>query len=325
MASASMLLGSGYLCDPRYKWFQTIGTRYFHVPVFNSDPMSPPLDRNISDQRVVNHHLEYLRADLAAQVAFLEKHTGKKFDVDRFREIMIISQKSIECWRKVYELRKAAPCPMGAEDYFSCVIPQMFMLGKMETLVFFEKLLEEVKARVQGGIGVLKDEKYRLVFLGLPPWHSLGFFNYLETMGAIVVFEGAYYIAPPVEIDLDDPLQGLTQRIWANTCWHHGAGSEAMPEICNPAIQQGIGSKLLLQLMEEYDVDGVILHRTRSCRPWSWGQIHYRNLLEQAGFPALIFESDMTDVRAWSDSKVKANIEPFIETIAQSSKRKINS
>jgi benzoyl-CoA reductase/2-hydroxyglutaryl-CoA dehydratase subunit BcrC/BadD/HgdB len=74
---------------------------------------------------------------------------------------------------------------------------------------------------------------------------------------------------------------------------------------------------LLLRLIKEYDVDGVILHRTRSCRPWSWGQVHYRTLLEKEGIPALIFESDMADVRTWSDSKVKAQVEPFIEIIAQ--------
>jgi len=317
MVHATMLLGSGYLCDTRFKWFQAIGTRYFDIPVFNSDPMSPPIDRDIDDPRMIDHHMQHLRADLNAQVAFLEKHTSKKFDVNRFREIMSISQKSIESWRRVYDLRKARPCPMGSEDYFSCVIPQMFMLGKEEALTFFEKVYDEVKDRVDRGVGVLKDEKYRLAFYGLPPWHNLGFFNYLESLGAITVFEGAYYIGPPVDIDLDDPLEGLAERIWQNACWHHRTSAEAMPEICNPALQQGIGSKLLLRLIKEYDVDGVILHRTRSCRPWSWGQVHYRTLLEKEGIPALIFESDMTDVRMWSDSKVKAQVEPFIETVAQ--------
>lgn len=317
MLRADVLLGSGYLCDHRYKWFQATGTRYFDVPLFNSDPMSPPIDRDIDDPRLADHHMRYLRADLASQVEFLEKHTGKRFDTDRFRRIMSLSQKSIECWRRVYELRKAKPCPMGAEDYFSCVIPQMFMLGKVEALVFFERLHEEVKTRVDKGIGVLDNERYRLAFYGLPPWHNLGFFNYLERQGAVVVLEGAYYIGPAVEVDLHDPLEGLARRIWRNTCWHHRASAEAMPEICNPGLQQGIGSRLLLNLVKEYGVDGVIFHRTRSCRPWSWGQIHYRNLLEKAGIPTMIFESDMADARAWSDSKVTAQVEPFIETLDQ--------
>ena len=322
MKKPDLMLGSGYLCDPRYKWFQAIGTRYFRVPVFISDPMSPTVDCNIGDIRIAQHYREHLLSDLKAQVSFLEEVTGRMLDIDRFRHIMQVAQKSIMYWRKIYELRKAKPCPMGAEDYFTCVIPQMFMIGKDEALVFFENLYKEVKERVDKKIGVITEEKYRLAFFGLPPWYNLGFFNYLESLGAMVVLESAYYIAPHVEVDLTDPIEGLVDRIWQDTCWHHAMNSEIMPEICDPGLQQGIGSKLLLQLIKEYEIDGVLLHRTRSCRPWSWGQVHYRNLLEREGVPCLIFESDMVDARAWSDSRVKAQIEPFMESVSQNKSSK---
>jgi len=317
MGDPIMLLGSAFLCEPRYKWFQVIATRYLDIPVFTSDPISPACDIQVDDPKITDHYMAQLRDDLRAQVAFLEKHTGKKLDTDRFRHIMKVSQKTQKYWYDALELRKSTPCPMGAADYFSSIIPQMYMLGKEEALDFYQNLYHEMEDRVEKGIGVITEEKYRLFFAGIPPWYNLGIFNYLESLGAVSVFESCYYPGPPVEIDLDDPIEGLAQRIWKKACWYHKSGAEATPEMCDPGIMLGVGSQFLVQLIKEYAIDGALMHRTRSCRAISWGQIHYRNIFENKEIPALIFESDMADPRAWSDSRVKSQIEPFMESVAQ--------
>ena len=315
MGVPGMLLGSTWFCEPRYKWLQAMSTRYFPVPVFCTDPLSPPYDADIHDPRVAEHYRSYLLDELKALVVFLEEQTGKRLDVDRFRRAMEISQESLKYWYETLELRKARPCPMGSEDYFTCIIAQLYMPGKEEALDFFQRVHGEVEERVKKGIGVIPDEKYRLHFAGIPPWYNLGLFNYLETKGAIGVFESTYYPGPPVEIDLDDPLQGLVQRIWKKACWSHGSGAEAVPEMSNPGTQQVVGREFLIQSVRDWGVDGAIMHRTRSCRAVSWGQTHYRNILEREGIPTILFESDMADPRNWSDSRVKAMIEPFIETL----------
>jgi len=86
MGEPIMLLGSAYLCEPRYKWFQAIGTRYLDVPVFNTDPIPPAYDIDVDDPRVAAHYMDPLREEIKTFVAFLEKHTSKKLDMDQFRE-----------------------------------------------------------------------------------------------------------------------------------------------------------------------------------------------------------------------------------------------
>jgi hypothetical protein len=137
-------------------------------------------------------------------------------------------------------------------------------------------------------------------------------------LGAIGVFESTYYPGPPVDIDLDDPIEGLAQRIWQKACWSHDCGAEAVPEMSNPGSQQVVGSKFLVEAIQEWGIDGAIMHQTRSCRAVSWGQTHYRNILEKEGIPTIMFESDMADPRNWSDSRIKAMIEPFIDTLKES-------
>ena len=212
---------------------------------------------------------------------------------------------------------------MGAEDYFACIIPALYLLGKEEGLDFYEKLYHEVGERVRNGVGVISDERYRLAFFGIPLWFNLGIFNYLESLGAIVVFEQPYYVGPFVEIDLEDPFEGLVQRIWKKACWNHQTGVEAKPEISNPSSMVAVGSKFIVQLIGGHSIDGALFHRSHTCRATSWGQVHYQRIMENEGIPTHIFESDMADPRAWSDARIKSQLEAFIETVEQSKQGRI--
>ncbi|HPZ65511.1 MAG TPA: 2-hydroxyacyl-CoA dehydratase family protein, partial [Bacillota bacterium] len=95
MGNPSMLLGSGFICEPRWKWFQSIATRFVDVPVYSSDPLAPPYDVDPKDPRIAEHYLDLLRRDLQGQIDFLEKHTGKKLDLDRLREYIRLSHEAL--------------------------------------------------------------------------------------------------------------------------------------------------------------------------------------------------------------------------------------
>jgi len=316
MGKPAMLLGSGFACEPRWKWFQSIATRYFDVPVHSSDPMSPPWDEDLDDPRIKEHYLDQLRADLQGQVDFLEQQTGKSLNYNLLREILELSQEAIYYWSEVIKLRKEVPSPMGATDYFTAIIPQMYMLGEEEAVKFYRELYDEVKERAERKIGVVDDEKYRLMWFGLPPWYNLGMFNYLEGHGAVTVYESIYNVGDYVKLDLSDPLEALIQRTWKRAVQAHKYGTETMPENFNPAVFGGFtGSSFLNELVEEYQINGAVHHITRSCRVASFGLVHTRNRLAKLGVNSLIFESDMTDPRHWSDSQIKTRINAFLETL----------
>mgnify|MGYP001061995645 CR=1 FL=1 len=316
MGVPSMLLGSGFICEPRWKWFQTIATRYFKVPLYSSDPLAPPWDINPEEPLIEEHYLTLLREDLAAQIEFLEKQTGKKLDLDLLREILTLSHQALAYWRDTLALRKARPTPMGSTDYFHAIIPQMYLVGDQEAVDFYREMYCEVKDRVDRKVSITKDEKYRLLWFGLPPWFNMGFFNYLEELGAVIVYESTYNVGDNFEVDLSDPLEAIVQRTWQRAVTMHRYGSEAMPELCNPAVfGVFVGSSLLDELVEQYSVDGAIMNLTRSCRAVSFGEVHTKNRLSSLGKPSLIFESDMADPGHWSDAQIKTRVQAFIETL----------
>jgi benzoyl-CoA reductase/2-hydroxyglutaryl-CoA dehydratase subunit BcrC/BadD/HgdB len=250
MGTPAMLLGSGFICEPRWKWFQSIATRFFDVPVYSSDPLAPPWDIDPHDPRIEDHYLSLLREDLNGQIAFMEKHTGKKLDLDRLREILALSHQALTYWRDTLALRKAVPTPMGSTDYFHAIIPQMYLVGDQEAVDFYREMYEEVKDRVERGIGIVEDEKYRLIWFGLPPWFNMGIFNYLESLGAVFAYESTYNVGDYFEVDLSDPLEAIVRRTWQRAVKMHEYGSETMPELCNPAVFGGFsGSSLLEELV----------------------------------------------------------------------------
>ncbi|MDY6826492.1 MAG: 2-hydroxyacyl-CoA dehydratase family protein [Bacillota bacterium] len=314
MRKPSFLLGSGVTCEPRYKWFQTVATRYFQVPIHSTDPLAPPWDQDATDLRIEKHYLEQLRRDLHGQVDFLEKQTGQKLDMERLKKIMEYSQEALWYWYQVLQLRKAVPSPMGSTDYFMAIIPQMYMLGELEAVNFYRQMYNEVKDRVEKGISVTNKEKYRLIWFGLPPWFNLGMFNYLESVGAVVVYESIYNMGEWVELDLSDPLEALVERTWKKAVDANERGAETRPETCElSAVGNFTGSNLLEELVEDFKLDGAILHQTRSCRALSFGHIHTKNRLARLDIPSLVFESDMADPRLWSDAQVKTRIHAFLE------------
>ena len=323
MGNPNFLLGSGLICEPRFKWFQAIGTHFLKVPVFNDDPVSPPYDADVDDPRIAEHYKAQIRATLRAQISFLEEQTGKKLDIGRFREIMKNSQEVIRYWYQVLELRKAVPCPMGSEDYFTAIIPFLYLAGEPEAVNFYKALYEEIKGRVEQGIGVIPEEKHRFCWLGIPPWFNLGLFNYLQTLGAVVCVESTYHVGQPVEVDLTDPVEGWVERTWKTAKIKHKNGSEVNPDVCNPGVfNPGVGGQLIKRWVSEYQLDGAIAHRTRSCRATSMGQLHVKNKLAEMGVPLLIFESDMVDPRAWSDAQIKRQFQDFLEIVETQKKNK---
>lgn len=313
MARPNFLLTNSVTCDPRTKGFQALA-RYFDIPLHICDWMTAPYGVDVSDERVKRHYVAHNLEELKGMVAFLEEQTGKRFNEADFAGIVANSLETQKLLWEIHQLRRAIPGPMPSEDFFACIIPQMYMLGSEEALAFFRRLYQEVKHRVDNGIGVIPQERYRVLWMGIPPWYNLGLFNYLESLGAVSVKETVYQVWPPAEVDTPSPLEAMVLMQWHRNKMIHRHEAEVMPECSYATAQYSAGQ--VVECVREYDGDGVIMHSTRSCRAVSFGQAHTRRMLKEAGVLAVALESDMADPRTWSDAHVKMRISAFIEALA---------
>jgi benzoyl-CoA reductase/2-hydroxyglutaryl-CoA dehydratase subunit BcrC/BadD/HgdB len=77
-------------------------------------------------------------------------------------------------------------------------------------------------------------------------------------------------------------------------------------------------AKMIIDMIDKYDVDGLVLHSNRSCKPYSFGQLDIQKIVEQERcIPCLMIEADMADERSFSESQISTRIDAFMEIIKE--------
>jgi benzoyl-CoA reductase/2-hydroxyglutaryl-CoA dehydratase subunit BcrC/BadD/HgdB len=307
MAEPDMMLGSSAVCDPRFKWFQA-ASRFLHVPTFSIDVVAPPTHADLDAVR--DHYIQYQKEQFQGLIKFLEEQTGRKMDNDRLWETIRLGDKAWQLWYDVDRLRVAIPSPMPTQDHFSVMVAGHYYSGTQVAVDFYQALYDEVKYKVENKIGVIPDEKYRVLYGGgLPPWHTLWIFNYFESFGAVFVIENVYRGFDPVEVPsrIKDPVEYLAWRTFLRYTQNH---ARAKANSGNTIVEK------LLGMIDDYKIDGVVFHACRSCRATTIGQTHIKNMLgQQKDMPMMQLVSDMVDLRDYSEAQWKAQIGAFIEAL----------
>ncbi|MFA4836559.1 MAG: 2-hydroxyacyl-CoA dehydratase family protein, partial [Dehalococcoidia bacterium] len=252
----------------------------------------------------------YQVKQLRGLIEFLEAQTGKKMDYDKLSEHVNIADKTAMVWWESDQLRKAIPSPMPSQDHFNIFVPGVFRMGEQPTLEFYQELYAEIKERVDNKIGVIEDEKYRLMWAGgLPPWHTMWMFNHFESMGAVCAIENAYMHWEPHHIPkgIDDPIEHIATR---NYRLMTNNFEEAQKNSGNPTVEK------LLKLAKEYKIDGMVMHGSRSCRAMTIGQMHLNATIQKhINLPFLGLVSDIVDLRDYSEAQWRMQIDSFMETV----------
>ncbi len=316
-----MMLGSGQMiCDPRSKWYQTAQHYMPDVPVYEVGMPWIPCEADYDYREVQDYYVKYIVEQLRGLVKFLEKHTGRKMDWDRLSEVVDLGDRTWNMVIEAYELRRAIPCPMGTGDAMNTMVPLTFMMGTQEAYDYFRDLRDELQVKIANKEGIIPDEKYRILWGGgLPAWFALNDFNYFNSKGAVFPAETTYRLVEPIyRLDLpkvSDPIEHLAWR-WTKhwTYWHDRARKRPG---CSPEVER------LIQYIEEYAIDGVVVHEAFSCRSWHPGLIWQLNQLKKIyrDIPSLVLESDIVDISSYNEADTKARIDAFIDTLEAAKSR----
>ena len=312
-----VMLGSGQiLCDPRNKWFQAAQHYMPDVPVYDLGLPWPPYEDDYDYREVQDYYIKYIVEQLRGLVEFLEKHTKRKMDWDKLSELIDLSDRTWNMIWEAYELRRAVPTPMGTGDAMNTMSPLNFMMGTQQAYDFFKDLYDELQQKIAKKEGVVENEKYRLLWGGgLPAWFALNDFNYFNSKGAVFPVETTYRMVEAIynfDIDLSkitDPLEHIAWR-WLKfwTFWYDKARKRPGS---HPDVEH------LIQYIEDYKIDGVVMHEAFSCRTWHVGLIWQLDLLKKVyrDIPSLILESDIIDISSYNEVDTRARIDAFIDTL----------
>jgi benzoyl-CoA reductase/2-hydroxyglutaryl-CoA dehydratase subunit BcrC/BadD/HgdB len=284
------------------KWYE-IQARYFNAPLFILD--TPICHTDCSDAV-----RRYVAGQIRAYIAFLETVCGRPMDRERMEAVGRLSIEGQRLWQSVLDTAAHRPAPLSAFDAFFHLALIVTLRGTRIAVDYYRELLAEMHQRIADGIGAVPEERYRLLWDNLPIWYRTRWLSErFAAHGACLVadtYTSAWCSSLPY-LDENDFIASMAEgytRIYLNL------GIDQM-------------AAAVIDMIDKYGVDGLVMHSNRSCKPYSLGQYDIQRIVaEQRGLPTLMIEADMVDSRAFSESQVETRIDAFMEMIKARGPRK---
>ena len=283
------------ICGTVLKWYE-VAARYYNVPLFI-------LDTPFIHTRFSEGAKKYVIAQTYEYIAFLEKQCGKKLDYDRMHEVSRLAVEGLRLWQAVLDTAAHKPAPMTAFDAFFHLALIVTLRGTQIAVDYYKQLLDEMNQRIKDGIAMVPNEKYRLLWDNLPVWYRTKWLSDTFAAHDACLVGDTYTSAWSGVMDLIDEDNFIETGAVAYSSVYINVSLDMMLET-------------LKKLIQKYDVDGLVMHSNRSCKPYSLGQYDLQKLvMKELNLPTLIIEADMVDARSFSESQVETRIDAFMETL----------
>ncbi len=285
-------------------WERMHGTRVFTLDVPGTRELGAGPQPAAGD---FENDRRYVEAQIRELIEVCEEVTGRRFDIDRLREAMTHANEMSRCWKRILELNAARP------SVFSALTEGTIFLGVSNALRgdprgarYFRELTEEMEYKAARGIGTLVDEQHRLAFVGVPCYPIFRRFNELFTEwgGTFVASTYLWFASGGAEVgfqyDLARPIESLAEGVLVSV-------REAMDSMF-------LSDRVVGDMVDRFDLDGVVYHPIKSCRTVSTGLADSRRaLMESRDVASLFMESDMMDRRVVSEAQLKNRVDAFFE------------
>lgn len=283
---ADLLLTSSYFCDGKAKTNQILGRYYGKEAIMLDVP------NEISQDSVT-----YVAKQLQGIARKLEEVSGHKLDIDRLRECIRASNRARATYSRLAEMGKVKPFPWnGFQVCLLSIAGNMFSGTHFQSELYLQ-IIDECQQRIAEG--KLVPEEFRVLWLAWVPNQPTNINEVLrEGKVSIVMTELARVYWD--EIDEKHPFEGMALRCLKN------------PYV-GPIEQRLAG---VLQMMDEYDVDGVIHFTSTACRHANASIRVLNDAVASRGIRFLSLDGDMSDMRAYSAERTRSCLETFIEVMA---------
>ena len=285
-----LIISSSQLCDGSTKFFHNV-SKYYNCGHYLIDT---PYYDNLNSQKYLISQLK----EIAHKIAEI---TGKQLDNKRLNYAFDLSNQTREYIIKISKLRENIPSPLSGWDAMAYILYMFFSsLGTERGWEFYRTLYQEIKEKVDQGIGAIKEERHRILWLHqIRPYYQNEIMQNLRENRAVISFEEVSYVYWSV-LDPQRPWESLAQKITSN----FGIGP----------IERRI--KTVYDLVKRYKVDGVIHFSQRGCRQSCGGAYIIKDFLQKKGVPMLIMDGDGADYRNYSKGQTRTRIEAFLEMLS---------
>ena len=290
-----MLICCNNICGTVLKWYE-VQARFYNVPLFI-------LDTPVCHSEFSNEIRSYVKRQIEEYILFLEQVCGKKLDRDKMAEVGRLSIDGQRLWQAVLDTTVHKPAPMSAFDAFFHLALIVTLRGTQTAIDYYMMLLDEMNSRISQGISAVPFEKTRLLWDNLPVWYRTRWLSdKFAGHGACLVAD-TYTSAWCGSMKYIDPSDFINTMAEGYSRIYLNIGVDQMADE-------------VIAMIDKYDVQGLVMHSNRSCKPYSFGQYDIQRIIQvKRGLPTLMLEADMVDERSFSEAQVETRIDAFMEML----------
>lgn len=243
--------------------------------------------------------ITYFKSQMKGHIKVLEEISGKRYDEDRFRQVVRDSNEANLLWQECMDISKHIPSPWSSFDMFQQMAPIVIVRGWPECADYYRQLMDELNERIEKGIWGVPEEQIRLVWDAIPIWPRKNFLAKLFASHNACMVSSTYTHSWVFYFDERDPLDSLARRYAWNTM------NRSKKWITD----------FTFGLVRDFSADGIVMHWNHSCGIWnSYVKMRFSEI-ESAGVPKLVIYADMVDASYFKEGEVTAQVGQFIESI----------
>jgi benzoyl-CoA reductase/2-hydroxyglutaryl-CoA dehydratase subunit BcrC/BadD/HgdB len=301
----NMMISNNNNCSLLVKWFD-VYHREFNIPHYI-------LDVPFCYEGQKKKDLKYIVNQFEGLISKIQNETGQTFDLEKVREAIRYTNEAMKHWKRFLSFAAEYPSGITAFDSFVHMAPYLSSFRGTRALVeHFKLLAEETGQNMKDGLYPVPDEKYRLLWDNIAPWHQLRpmstrlaklktniiYASYTSCMGTIEGNIERY------QLDPRNPLEELARIQNFSVC----------PYGLN------LRFKAMSKMVEKFDIDGIVFTSNFSCKVYSVMQLDLMNMMKEKypEIPSVMINVDHADVRKYNEEKVFVKIEALLEKIESS-------
>lgn len=280
-------------CREVEDWF-TFYADEFNCPIVG---IQPPRYLN----EVTQDEVDLVVKQMKKMIPVCEQVSGRKFNIDAFKETVKLSKEATLLWQKVLKTSISDNAPISFFDGTIHMGPIVVLRGTQIAKDYYTLLLAELEENVKNNVGFIPMAKTRIFWEGMPIWGKLRMMSDLFTDNDSAVVASTYCSSWVFDkFDENDP--------WNST-------ARAYTEIFINRSDKA-KEKMLAEWLKEYKIDGIVFHDTKTCFNNSNAKFGMPQRLQKSTrIPFLTIEGDLCDLRFFSEGQSITKVETFLEQL----------
>ena len=282
------------ICQTVVYWFRALAD-HFGVPFVLVD--TPFVYGDFRE-----HDLDFVCDQLGELEAVAARVAGRPAGEIETRRVVELAWEASRLWGDCLDTGRHRPSPWTAFDHFIHMAPIVALRGTEDCVAYYRLLHDELADRAARGIGGVTAERHRLL------WDNIAIWYRLRDLSRLFADDGFAFVCATYSSAWADSWRGFDPDDLLRSTATMLSGVLLNRDLPNRL-------RLMGELIRDFDVDGVVLHSDRSCKPYSIGQYDLGSRLrDELGVKVVVLEADHADSRAYSAEQSETRLRAFMES-----------